>query len=204
MTTESVSLERPMPSLSLERWFAERAASLDEMERAHRVLRGSGPGVRAATLQINQAYTMMLSGQFQGFCRDFHDECVDFLTAPIGDPDLHDMVVRNLILGRKLARGNPNAGNIGSDFDRFMVNFWPLVLVHRPQNPARRARLEELNEWRNAIAHQDFAPTMLRAGRLQLALARVQAWRADCDGLAESFDDVMRAFIQSRTGTAPW
>ena len=193
-----------MPSLSLQRWFAERAESLDELERAHRALRGSGPGVRTAMLQINQAYTMMLSGQFQGYCRDFHEECADYLIRPITDPNLFKMVSFNLAFGRKLDRGNPNPGNIGSDFDRFGVGFWPMVLAHRSQNLTRKAALEELNEWRNAVAHQDFAPAMLLAGRPHLQLGQVQAWRAACDGLARSFDDIMRTTIQTRTGTVPW
>jgi hypothetical protein len=174
------------------------------MERAHRSLRGSGPGVRAATLQINQAYTMMLSGQFQGFCRDLHEESSDLLAASIRDLQLRLMVQENVAFGRKLSQGNPNPGNIGADFNRLMLNFWPLVLAHRPQNNARRAALEELTAWRNAIAHQAFAAHMLRAGRPQLQLTEVQTWRSACDGLARSFDDIMRSFIETRTGTFPW
>jgi len=147
-----------MPSLSLQRWFTERAAALDEIERAHRALRGSGPGVRTAMLQINQAYSMMLSAQFQGYCRDFHAECADFLTSAISDPYLRGMVQENLAFGRKLDRGNPSPGNIGADFKRFLMNFWPLVLAHRTQNIARRNALEELNGWRNAIAASGLCP----------------------------------------------
>src|SRR5262245_31963645 len=80
----------------------------------------------------------------------------------------------------------------------------PLVEAHRPQNPARRAALEELNTWRNAIAHQDFPAALLRAGRPSLTLAQVQAWRRACDGLARSFDDVLRNHLQTLTGTLPW
>jgi hypothetical protein len=68
----------------------------------------------------------------------------------------------------------------------------------------RRRSLEELNEWRNAIAHQDFLPGMLMAGRPVLHLAQVQTWRKACDGLVRSFDRVMRGYILGVTGTAPW
>jgi hypothetical protein len=193
-----------MPSLSLQRWFAERADSLDEMERAHRALRGSGPGVRAATLQINQAYTMMLSGQFQGYCRDLHDECAIWLAAPITDPGLRSLLVFNLQAQRRLDRGNPNPGNIGADFNRLNLLFWPRVEAHHLSNAARRTAIEELNEWRNAIAHQDFPPAMLSGGRPQLPLSRVRAWRTACDGLVRSFDDVLRSHINHMTGVYPW
>src|SRR5436189_6153492 len=105
-----------MPSLSLQRWFAERAVALDDIESAHRSVRGSGPGARAATLQINQAYTVLLSAQFQGFCRDLHSECSDNFVVPVAHPDLGDMFRANPLSGRKTDRGNPNPRNLGSDF----------------------------------------------------------------------------------------
>ena len=204
MPTDVVLLDRPMPSFSLQRWFAERASALNEMERAHQALRGSGPGVRAASLQINQAYTMMLSGQFQGYCRAFHDECAELLVGAIADSDLRDIAMFNLTTNRKLDRGNPNAGHIGADFGRFRLPFWSLVAAHHSQNSNRRMALDDMNEWRNAIGHQDFAPAMLRAGRPTLQLARVQAWRSACDALARSFEEVMRTYIRRFAVSVPW
>jgi hypothetical protein len=193
-----------VPSLSLQKWFAERAGTLHDLESAHRSVRGSGPGARAATQQINQAYAVLLSAQFQGFCRDLHSECADYFVVTVTDPDLREMLHDNLVFGRKIDRGNPNAGNIGSDFNRFNVAFWPLVDAHRPQNPARKAALEELNGWRNAIAHQDFPAAMLKAGRPSLTLAQVQTWRKACDGLVRSFEEVMHGHLLTLTGTVPW
>jgi hypothetical protein len=118
--------------------------------------------------------------------------------------DLQDLYRLSLLFTRKLDRGNPSPSNIGSDFNRLALLFWPLVDAHRAQNPARRALLEELNEWRNAIAHQDFAPAMLRGGQPVLHLAQVQSWRKACEGLAPSFDEVMLTHIQVKTGIAPW
>ncbi len=193
-----------MPSVSCARWLSDRRSALDEIEEAHRSVGGTGPGRRYATQQINQAYVVLLCSQFQAFCRDLHSECTDFFVMPMADPTLRQLLRANLVLNRKLDRGNPNPGNIGADFSRFDLPFWPLVDAHRAQNPQRRAALEELNLWRNAIAHQDFAPTMLRAGRPVLHLAQVQAWRKACDGLARSFDEVLAAHIRRLTGTLPW
>ena len=120
------------------------------------------------------------------------------------DPTLRKLLLAGLILNRNLDRGNPSPCNLGADFGRFDLPFWPRVDAHRAPNPQRRAALEELNEWRNAIAHQDFVPAMLRAGRPILQLAQVQTWRKACDGLAWSFDDVLRAHLQTVTGTSPW
>lgn len=193
-----------MPSLASAFWFADRARALDEIENAHRSVGGVGPGRRTATQQINYAYAVMLSSQFQAFCRDLHMECAGILVGHIADPWSRLMLQNSLIFNRRLDRGNPNPGNIGSDFARFDVVFWTLVDAHHPRNSLRRAALEELNEWRNAIAHQDFSPALLRGGRPALLLAQVQTWRKACDGLAESFDEVLRVHIQSKMGFSPW
>jgi hypothetical protein len=102
-----------------------------------------------------------------------------------------------------LDRGNPNPGNIGSDFNRFGLAFWHEVDHQDSRNAARQVLLVELNEWRNAIAHQDFNPAVL-GGSTRLPLVQVKAWRNACHGLAIAFDTVMHDWLQSLTGTAPW
>src|SRR5437763_6783257 len=104
-----------MPSRSLHAWRTTRTAALDEVENAHRLVGGTGPGRRYATQQINQAYAVLLSSQFQGFCRDLHSECVDLLVAVIANASMQAMSGRNMQHGRKLDTGNPNPGNIGAD-----------------------------------------------------------------------------------------
>src|SRR5437879_3361841 len=119
-----------MPSVSLQTWSTVRAASLDEIENAHRSVGGTGPGRRTATQQINQAYAVLLSGHFQGFCRDLHSECCDFLVAAVSLPYLHRILRGELGANRKLDRGNPGPANLSSDFSRLGLAFWPLVESH--------------------------------------------------------------------------
>jgi hypothetical protein len=181
-----------------------RAAALDEIEHAHRSVGGTGPGRRYLTQHINQAYAVLLSSQFQGFCRDLHEECVDWLAAAVARPVLSGTYRRSLLAGRKLDTGNPNAGNIGSDFGHLGLAFWLAVDADSARNPQRRLGLEALNRWRNAIAHSAFAPDMCRGGRPSLRLAQVQDWRKACDGLGRSFDNVLHAHLLSATGGVPW
>jgi hypothetical protein len=192
-----------MPSLALLSWSTTRAAALNEIENAHQMVGGTGPGRRTATQQINQAYAMLLSSQFQGFCRDLHSECIGVLVRSVTPPILQPPVKAALTLNRKLDRGNPNPGNIGSDFDRFGFRVWFRVEAIDSRNSARKHQLETLNTWRNAIAHQDFDPTLL-GGTITLGLASVRNWRSACHGLAESFDEVMRRHFHSILGTSPW
>src|SRR5579885_1846355 len=56
-------------------WIRSRPLNaLDEIERAHRSVGGTVSGRRHATQQINHADTVRLSTQFQGYCRELHDE----------------------------------------------------------------------------------------------------------------------------------
>src|SRR5947208_1008605 len=144
-----------MPSTSFQTWSARRAADLDEIENAHRSVGGTGRGRRVATQQINQAYAVLLSSQFQAFCRDLHTECAKLMVAPVSPPDLQKAMLGNLLFGRKLDHGNPNVGNLGADFNRFGLQIWSAVDADHARNPQRKLALEELNEWRNAVAHQD-------------------------------------------------
>src|SRR5947199_9531568 len=116
-----------MPSQSLQTWLNERRLALDEIENAHRRVGGAGRGRRYATQQINCAYALLLSSQFQGFCRDLHNECVRLLVQWITPVGLRAGFQETLRLSRKLDTGNPNPGNLGADFARFGIDFWSAV-----------------------------------------------------------------------------
>jgi hypothetical protein len=193
-----------MPSLSYQGWVTNRADSLDEIERAHAAVGGRARGRRYATQQINQAYAVLLASQFQGFCRDLHTESVDHLLSAIAPvPPLRPILRAELTRGRQLDRGNAQPSSLGADFGRLGIRFWHEVDHHDPKNATRRGHLGLLNDWRNAIAHQDFDPAQL-GGTTTLHLARVRRWRVSCRRLAVSFDEVMRVHLQALTGTSPW
>jgi hypothetical protein len=192
-----------MPSKSLISWRSTGARALNEIEAAHRAVGGIGPGRRYATQQINHAYAVLLSSQFQRFCRDLQSEAADELAGAVTMPVVRDIFRVQLTTGRKLDSGNPNPGNIGSDFGRLAMDFWPEVLAREKRNAARRLRLEELNRWRNAVAHQDFDPAQL-GGTVDLRLPMVRRWRATCNALAAQFDSAVATYLATITGVVPW
>jgi hypothetical protein len=192
-----------MPSVALQEWQAGRAATLDEIENAHRAVGGRGPGRRYATQQINQAYAVLLSSQLQGHCRTLHTECVTHLVAAVSFP-FRTAVGTEFLVNRRLDRGNANSANLGVDFGRLGLDLWTELVTLDARNGQRRQLLDELNEWRNAIAHQDFAGILRRAGRPVLHLSQVQHWRKACDGLVRALDGVLAGYIQRTTGVAPW
>jgi hypothetical protein len=191
-----------MPSISLERWRNERLVALNELQCAHKSVGGTGRGRRYATQQINQAYAVLLSSQFQGFCRDLHSERADYFVQSIPAGLLRTAVRNALVENRKLDKGNPNPGNIGTDFNRFGLPFWDEVRNLDIRKQGRQNRLEELNAWRNAIAHQDFDPAVL--GATVLRIQRVREWRSACSQLGHWFDEVMRSQLLAVNGNLPW
>jgi hypothetical protein len=151
-----------------------------------------------------RAYAVLLSAEFQGFCRELHDECTDKLVASVKPVPLQDVLRSQCIYGRKLDTSNPNEGNLGADFNRFQLKFWDEVTALDPTHQTRRGRLSTLmNVWRNAIAHHDYDPAKL-GGATDLTIVQVTDWRTDCDALATSFDTVMRIHLQAVTGALSW
>jgi hypothetical protein len=191
-----------MPSISYGRWTRTAAAKLDQMEAAHSSVGGTARGRRYATDQLNHVYAVLLASQFQGFCRDLHTESANHLVAIIEPAAMRPIVRAAFTKELKLEKGNANPGNLGADFKRLGLEFWPEVVKLDPRNSARQKRLDLLNLWRNAIAHQDFDSTKL--GATTIGLAEVKQWRATCRGLARAFDRVMQSHIRSFTGVTPW
>jgi len=142
-----------VPSRSLLQWQNQSAAALDEIEAAHRAVGGNARGRRYATQQINQAYVVLLSSRFQQFCRDLHTDAMVELIRGVPAP-YQVILQREWTTGRFLDRGNPTAGNLGSDFAKLgMTSFWADVYALHAQNRRRREFLDEMMEWRNAIGH---------------------------------------------------
>jgi len=71
------------------------------------------------------------------------------------------------------------------------------------RNEERNKKLEAVNAWRNAIAHQQFDPTKL-GGRTTLVLATIEAWRRTCNALAREFDRLLSDHLRAVVGVTPW
>jgi hypothetical protein len=193
-----------MPSTAYRRWRTVRTAALDEIAHAHVAVGGAGPGRRHATLQLNRAYTVLLAAEFQGFCRDLHTDCVDHYLGVLTPPVAMGNTLRaEFMRGRQLDRGNAQPGSLGADYGRLGIDFWDELTRHDPATTRWKDDLELLNEWRNAITHQDFTSPRL-SGTMNLRLAQVKRWRASCRSLAHVMDKVMSRHLHALTGTSPW
>ncbi len=198
-----------MPSAALTRWQNDRMPRLGHMD-AHCAAIFAAPLGIAPPLALAvppplaqeslQGYVMLVSGHFQGFCRDLYTECAQLCAAAVA-ATMRTTIQAQFAAGLLLNTGNPTNEIIRKDFERF--GFLLDLGAAAPGNPQRITHLGHLNFWRNHVAHQKATPPPAGVPAV-LALADIQAWRTSCDGLATSLDDIMRHELTRILGAAPW
>ena len=119
-----------------------------------------------------------------------------------------DIALTALTRNRQLDRGNASPSSIGTDFKSFDLDIWDAANRLDTRTAMRSRRLERLNVWRNAIAHQDFDFTRhqqeVLAGTTSLVLGDARAFRSCCNQLAVTFDKVLARHMESIVGGRPW
>jgi len=201
-----------VPSAALTRWQNDRMARLGHTD-AHCAALFTPPLAAAPPLALAappappplaqeslQGYVMLVSGHFQGFCRDLYTECAQLCAAAV-PASMRTTIQAQFAAGLALNAGNPSTENIRKDFERF--SFLLDLEGAAPGNPQRVTQLGHLNFWRNHVAHQRATPPPAGVPAV-LTLANVQAWRTSCDGLATALDDIMRHELTRILGAAPW
>jgi len=202
-----------MPSAALTRWLTDRMSRLGHTD-AHcaalfapppalppgPVVSAALPGPPPLAQESLQGYVMLLSGHFQGFCRDLYSECSQICAAAV-PAGLLTTVQAQFASELKLNISNPTVENIRKDFERFGL-LLDLASAD-PANPIRVTHLGHLNFWRNAVAHQKATPPPAGVPPV-LVLADIQAWRASCTGFATFLDDIMHHELLRILGAAPW
>ncbi len=192
-----------MPSDALVAWQTKRMPRLQMVEADCLHLEALHAADPSRVQVFIRSYAVLLSAEFQGFCRHLHDKCADGLVDSVNPLALQDVLRSQCVHRRKLDTGNANPDNLRDDFNRYQLDFWAAVLAVDPGHAARKSRLGMLNAWRNAIAHHDYDPAEL-GGTTTLTLPQVGAWRTDCDVLATAFDAVVRKHLEDNTGVYPW
>lgn len=177
---------------------------MDSLEHVHEKMTGKRRGRQYATDQLNLALFVSLAAQFQGFCRDLHDDAAIQIANSLapGNDEQIPVVLNALVRGRKLDVGNASTGGIGNDFANLGMTFWPDVKARYPtMGPKWNATLDKLNDVRNAIAHSDGDKLTQVRGKQPLSLKTFKRWRSSLHGAASGFDKVVGAYLQDLTGT---
>lgn len=192
-----------MPSASLIRWSGPRANALNVVD-AQADAAVNDPVPDPILIEENlRGYVLLLSAHFQGFCRDLHTECSQFIASRVG---IRIRFLVQQLLTDKIAldRGNPTLENIKADLGRF--GFVLDLSAAHPLNPRRLEDLADMNKWRNAAAHHGLPPTKGKPPRpIPLTLTEIQKWRQACSGLAQSLDTIMYNQLRNLIpGPMPW
>ena len=190
-----------MPSQALTDWMTVRLMRLNEFD--HQISNNVPP--LSLTLQDGnlRAYVMLLSADFQGFCRDLYSECTQkFATALT--PELATVMQFQCSANRLLEKTNPSYKAIKSDFGRFgiiVANALAPDQMTKANNDRRKTHLERLGLWRNYCAHHNPAEPQ-KAG--VFSLAAVREWKVSCAEFAAELDRIMGDFIKAQTKVQPW
>jgi hypothetical protein len=193
-----------MSSTAYAAWTGDRAKRLNQLIAAHGAVGGSGLGADS----VNWASTLMLAGEFQGFCRDLHDEALDFFVSVVApNSKVASILQIQLTRDRKLDRGNARPETLKEDFVRIGIDVREDVDAADPiEGPRWWAGLAKLNEARNAIAHANHAVLVnLQLQGYPVNQPTVLSWRRQLDGLARTMDDVVAKALDAVLGAGrPW
>jgi hypothetical protein len=137
-------------SIALQHWQNERKARLNEIEAHCTTAAALVPANVLLAEESLRGYVMLLSGHFQGFCRDLYTECAQVVTLRV-PPALLATISMQFFAELKLNSNNPTVDTIRKDFQRFAI---ALDFTTDPANAPRVTHLGHLNKWRNAVAHQ--------------------------------------------------
>src|SRR5438874_3427598 len=102
-----------MPSNALLAWKADRITRLQHVEADCLHLETLHAASPDRVQEYIRSYAVLLSSEFQGFCRDLHNEGADRLVDAINPALLRRVLRSQCSYGRQLDTGNPNAGNLG-------------------------------------------------------------------------------------------
>jgi hypothetical protein len=187
-----------MPSASLLNWQNVRLSNLALIDVQCAACVGTSQPNLALIDENLRAYVLLLSAHFQGFCRDLHTEGAQIIASKVR-PSLQILFQAQFSARRELDRGNATFGNIVMDFNRFGFAM-KAELDNLPGAAALKKDLHDLNEWRNAAAHQN---AVLPPGG-PLTVPMIQGWRHSCDALATSLDTILYNRLRARLRRQPW
>lgn len=158
-------------------WTTVRRARLDEL--ASKITSGEGTSTQSGMLYV------ALAAEFQGYCRDLHQECVDDLLDQMSvlPYRLRMLIGATLETGRALDRQNATVATVARDFKELGISPWESIqLRNKEKYRDWRTTLDTVISARNAIAHSDED----RVGKLVLdGVLTVDSWKKCLHALEE-------------------
>ncbi|ASW89588.1 HEPN domain-containing protein [Mycobacterium marseillense] len=206
---------------ALDRWQVERAEALDSLDSIHGKITGRKRGRKYDTKHLNRALFVALAAEFQGFCRDLHEDAAIHIANSIQTvpgnakvvPVMLDALVRERTISlsrgpsrdRRLDKGNADFSALVTDFATLGILIGDELKARYPaKSPKWERTLKALNDARNGIAHSDTEKLATSDRDHGLTLATFRRWRSSLNGASDGMDRVVGAYLLDLTGTKPW
>lgn len=209
----------PVVSDALVKWRTERLLALDSLETVHGKVTGKQRGRQRATEHLNRAMFVALSAEFQGFCRDLHEDAAIHIAESLSlDPtkvQIAQVVLDALVRERsslkksekerRLDKGNADVSALATDFSVLGMDLWSDMEKAYPHKTKTWMKtVGDLNQVRNGVAHSD-APKLAKAQKDHgLTLRTFKRWRSSLNTATSALDRVVAAYLLDLTGSEPW
>jgi hypothetical protein len=151
-----------------------------------------------AVENIDRTLYPALVAEFQGFCRDLHDETVSTISEEAAWPteQLAALATAAMKRGRGLGYKNPTPSVIDEDFRSLGLPIWQRIQqLHSENYPGWRAALETLVRIRNAVAHSDQERIDSFSTKQQMTFAYWENTRKSLTELAIAMSSVVRTYL---------
>lgn len=142
---------------ALQNWRSVRLERLDRLLAAHPDVAGSTTDP-AVTREWTRALVLLLASEFQGFCRDLHDEVANAIGrgAAGNDERLRKRICSGLTMSRGLDRRSADVQTLNHDFYRLGSELSTRLAQQYPDEAAAWLDgLRYLHKARNGVIHDD-------------------------------------------------
>ena len=129
-----------MPSDALLAWQTDRMPRLQKVEDDCIHLEALHPADAGRVQEFIRSYAVLLFAEFQGFCRDLHDECAEKFVDSVNPAPLRDVLRSQCVFRTKLDTSNPNPDSLREAFTRYGFDFGSMCWQRIP--PMRREKID--------------------------------------------------------------
>lgn len=193
-----------MTSQALGFWRGDRQRRVDRLLRLRAAVHGRDVDARLARQELGRTALVASVTEFQGFCRDLHDEASDAFAQFAGvDTTATRHIRAALRLSRALDRGNATDNALKDDFARFGMSLRAATDRADPGSPARWTLLQTLTGDRNALVHAN--PSVSGRAADNPSVATIRSNFVELGRLARTLDEVVAMHLASLFGKPkPW
>ncbi|HST81670.1 MAG TPA: hypothetical protein VLL08_08045 [Kineosporiaceae bacterium] len=154
------------------------------------------------------ALILRLASEFQGFCRDLHNDVSKAVAWALAasDEDIRLLILVGLTTDRALNRSSADPQTLAKDFARFRITLWADLKRRHPRSaPGWEESLRLLHAARNGVVHDDLDKLAhVQAEGWEMDITSVVRWRNQLDEAVTALHDVVIAAMAELFGDIRW